>query len=409
MPLVLAPIFTHYLAPEDYGIVATGTVIMNIFIIFQGLNASGWIARAYFAEDRNYLRDLVSTSTWASFVLTGILILLTISLKNPLSRLTEFPAAWLPCIVILGLFSITQSNYTALLQARKEPFRFVMNQTADNIINASVSVILIVFLHWNWKGRIAGMLVSGSVISLICLRGFFTRLHLLEFKFSWSSLRELVHLGVPLIPHIAGGWVMTMSSRLYLNHMASVADTGLFSLAFSMASPLIIITASFNKTYYPWLFSHLSSENPVNKVRLCHKLMFTVAVLLAAGVLFGFMGGVILPLIVAAKFRPASPYVIWLSMAFALQGVYFVFSNLVIYSKQTHLMSWRANFLGGVVVLISCPVLIKMIGPIGAAVANCLGVFSSVIGCIVASRIAYPMPWKEAFMSLLPHKISRAN
>ena len=47
-----------------------------------------------------------------------------------------------------------------------------------------------------------------------------------------------------------------------------------------------------------------------------------------------------------------------------MQGVYFIFGNFVIYSKKTSLMTWRADFLGGIATIILCPLIIKLNGPI---------------------------------------------
>jgi hypothetical protein len=87
-------------------------------------------------------------------------------------------------------------------------------------------------------------------------------------------------------------------------------------------------------------------------------------------------------------------------MAFAMQGVYFIFGNFVNYSKRTSLIAWRADFLGGSVTMVACPFLIHLNGAIGAAQAMLVGFTVSCIGCFAASRIAFPMPWKEAFFSL---------
>ncbi len=64
-------------------------------------------------------------------------------------------------------------------------------------------------------------------------------------------------------------------------------------------------------------------------------------------------------------------------------------------------MSWRADFLGGLVMLVACPILIHFNGPLGAAQATALAFAVSCVGCFTASRIAYPMPWREAAFSLL--------
>jgi hypothetical protein len=90
-----------------------------------------------------------------------------------------------------------------------------------------------------------------------------------------------------------------------------------------------------------------------------------------------------------------------MALTYAVQGIYFIFGNFVVYAKRTTLLSWRADFFGGIVLIIFCPILIQLNGPIGAAQATCLAFIASTLGCISAARTAFPMPWWPAFSSLL--------
>jgi O-antigen/teichoic acid export membrane protein len=402
LPLALVPVFTRYLTPEDYGIVATCMVLMNIFIIFQGLNSYGLITRGHFDGNFPAQRRLVSTSILMTTAITGALLILCLTpLRLRLGEWAEFPASWLPGVLFLGFFSVLQNNYQVLLQARKEPWHFIGNQTLGSFLNMGLSLWLVVGMGWAWQGRLFGLLLGGAAISVVCLWGFIRRLGLLRVEFSKQSLHEIFSFGIPLIPHVLGGWVMTMSARLYLNNMASVADTGLFSLAFNLTSPVNMVIGALSRTYRPWLFEKLGNPNELDEVALCRQLLLASASILFAGLIFGIGVALVLPFIVGAKFLGAAPYVFWLSLTMAFSGVYFIFGNFVVYSKRTSLMAWRADFLGGIVVLISCPIFIHIFGPVGAAVSNCLGYVATTIGCITAARIAHPMPWGRALKSIL--------
>lgn len=400
LPLALVPIFTRFLTPEDYGIVATSTVLLNIFVILQGVSSYGLVARTHFDHNPEKLSALISTGMGLT---CGVSLLLGLFFAlgggRVVGRWTEFPDAWLPAVLVLGLFTVIQQNYQTLLQARKEPWRFVGNQTLGNVLNMGISIWLVAGLGWDWRGRMWGLLVGAVLVGIVCLWGFTFRLRMLRPIFDFSALRDLLHFGVPLIPHVLGGWVMTMSARLYLNNMASVADTGLFSLAFNLTAPLGMVIGALHKTYYPWLFGKLSDPQSYDAIGLCRGLLIACAILLVGGAAFGGLAALALPLIVGPKFLAAAPYVFWLSVTVGISGVYFIFGSFVVYSKRTALMAWRADFLGGIAVLVTCPLLILAIGPVGAAISNCLGFVVTALGCITAARIAHPMPWKKALRS----------
>ena len=58
LPLALLPILTRYLTPQDYGFVATATVLVQIFAVFQGVNAYGLIARTHFDESKEKVKPV---------------------------------------------------------------------------------------------------------------------------------------------------------------------------------------------------------------------------------------------------------------------------------------------------------------------------------------------------------------
>src|SRR3990172_2016375 len=76
LPMLLLPVLTRYLTPTDYGIVATSTVLVQIFTIILGLNAFGLISRSHFDHDHEAQRRLVSTSISLAVILSGFLWLL---------------------------------------------------------------------------------------------------------------------------------------------------------------------------------------------------------------------------------------------------------------------------------------------------------------------------------------------
>jgi len=401
LPLMLLPILTRYLTPTDYGIVATSLVLVNMLMLFVGFNTSGLIARSHFENDPNNLRRLVSTNIILAGIITVFLTVLLTVLRNPIELASKFPSLWVPLMAVIAFFGVIKLLYLTLLQVRGEPKKFVILQILLTGLNLSFAIILVVGMGLDWRGRILATIISGLIVTAICIYGLTVRLGLLGMVLNRDSLKALLSFGIPLVPHFIGGWVMIMMPRLYLNNLASVADTGLYSVGYNVASPIALVVGAANQAYLPELFKRLSSTS-TDLVRLARVLLMGTVTLPILGVAYGLAAYFFLPLIVGPKFLGAADYVLWLGLAFTMQGVCFIFGSFVIYSKKTHLIAWRADFIGGIATLILCPFLINLNGPIGAAQAAFLAFAISAIGYITASRKAFPMPWREAAVSLLP-------
>src|SRR5260370_35545132 len=114
----------------------------------------------------------------------------------------------------------------------------------------------------------------------------------------------------------------------------------------------------------------LSRPESLEKFRLSRMLLLGAAGLLAMAVVYGLTIRLLLPLIVGPRFYASADYVLWLSLAFAVQGVHFIFGNFVVYARRTSLLAWRADFLPGLPTLAPLPPLIRLTVPTGAAQAT---------------------------------------
>lgn len=400
LPMLLMPVLTRYLTPLDYGILGTSTMLVQFLAVAVGLNSSGLIVGSEFDNDRQAQQRLVSTNVLLAVVLAGSLVLLTAASGGLVETLTKFPGSWAPVVVVLALGAVIQAIYLNLLQARNEAGLFVGLQTFNTLSNLGLSVVLVVGMGMGWQGRMLAILASGIFVAAVSLHGLVKRLNVLRPAFDRGALSSLLSFGIPLIPHVLGGWVMTMSPRLYLNHLATVADTGLYSVAFNIASPIALVAGAANQAYMPALFDRLSRRDSLDKLHLSRVLLLGAGTLLAAALAYGLAAPWLLVVLVGPRFYPAADYVLWLALAMAMQGVYFIFGNFVVYSKRTALIAWRADFLAGLAVLALTPVLMRWNGPIGAAQSAFLGFAISCVGCFTASRKAYPMPWGDAALSI---------
>ena len=169
LPLALMPVLTRHLTPTDYSMVATGTVLVQILVVFIGVNAYGLLARGYFDGDDKSLRQLTSTSMMLSLAMAALFMVLCWVLGTPLQRFTEFPAAWLGAVLFIAVGTVIQNNYLTLLQARREPFRYIAIQTVSGALNLGVSVLLVVQWRMDWTGRMWGLIVAQSAVAVVCV------------------------------------------------------------------------------------------------------------------------------------------------------------------------------------------------------------------------------------------------
>ena len=273
LPFLLLPVLTRYLTPTDYGLVATSVVLVQVIATAIGLNTSGLIVQSQFADDFETRRKLLSTNVLVAAALTAVLVGITLMVGGKVEEVTEFPAGWTPLLILVSLGLVVQQLYLSILQSRNEAKRFVGIQFLGSTLNLALSVLLVVAVGMDWRGRILATAGAGAVVAIVCLRGLTVRLKLLAARFDRVALVSILRFGVPLVPHVAGGWAMTMAPRLYLNNLAAVGDTGLFGVAYNLASPVAMVVGAANQAYMPALFSRLASRDAPGRLQLARLLL----------------------------------------------------------------------------------------------------------------------------------------
>lgn len=401
VPFLMIPILTRFLSREDYGILAMFQVMVAMLIPVIGLSTDGAVSVKYFKIGQEQFPDFVTACVVIIFTCFLPVSLLILLLNNIISRWTSIPPAWLwiPCVIVLfqGLIKLI----LAIWQARMKPISYGLFLVFTTITNIGLSVWYVVYLRYDWTGRVLGQLWAGllfATVSLIIMRrGGLLRLGQLRHHIS-----DAIAFGLPLVPNYVLAVVGAMTGRILINNLIGTEETGLYLVGYQIASILLVVEHAFNLAFIPWLFEKLRKnvyEQKLKIVRFTY-VYFTVVLLLALGL--GIASPILFPILVGAEFIEASRYVIWFAMAFAFNGMHMMTVNYIFYAEKTVLVT-----------LITVPMVLLNItlsylfiitrGSIGAAQIQTLISIISFFCIWAFSHRAYPMPWFS--MELLPHRL----
>ena len=150
VPFLLLPFLTNYLSKEDYGIIAMFQVIMSFLNPISGVSLQGAITRKYFfiKDKPEKFSRYVSTGTLFITLISALLLVIMILLKEQLSSITEFPAEWIWVILVCSfthnIIEVLLAIWRVKLKAGKYGFFVIPNQEEWTIIFNS---------NWNQHGK----------------------------------------------------------------------------------------------------------------------------------------------------------------------------------------------------------------------------------------------------------------
>ena len=391
IPFFMMPILTRYLSPKDYGLVSMFTAIFAILNPFIGLNLHGAVSVQFFKYQKDEMAKYIANCLLLLFVSMWAAFILIYFLGEHISNFTNFPQEWLWTIILVS-FSKSLILYVMVIwQVDNKPFKYGIFQNLQTLINISLTILLVVIIGKNWQGRIEAQILTNTLFGVLSFY-ILIKNGWLDFSFNKSHLIHALKFGIPLIPHTIGGVLINQTDRFFITNMISLADTGIYTVGFMLASTIEIINVSFNTAYAPWLYKQLGrDEIHIKKkiVRLTYSYFFGIGIF---SLLVALISPWLLSFLVGKNFIGAYKYISWLALGFAFSGMYYMVANYIFYAGKTHLLS-MVTMLTAIVNISFNYIFIKINGTVGAAQATSLAYLMSFLMTWIVSAKVYKMPW----------------
>jgi O-antigen/teichoic acid export membrane protein len=242
-----------------------------------------------------------------------------------------------------------------------------------------------------WRGRVAAEIVAWLSFAIVAVF-LMTRWKWLSGGFDASYARNIAAFGIPLIPHTLGSALMVQTDRLLLTNLVGVDQTGLYVVAFQLATVVELAALSFNNAYAPWLFERLAKIDDETRHQLVRYTYLQFGLMAALAAVVAFVMPRIAAVLLGPRFEASGQFVGWLALGFLFSGMYYMVTNYIFFAQRT---TWLAAVTISVAV-INIPLtyaLISINGAIGAAQATAISFGLSFVGTWIVSQHVYPMPW----------------
>jgi O-antigen/teichoic acid export membrane protein len=391
IPFFLMPILTRYLSPNDYGITAVFNVLIGVMLPFIGLNVNSVVVTRYFKEDSINFAKFVSSCFVILFTTTIIMTIIITNFNMQIAKLVDFPANWLWVIVVTTFAQFTISILLIILRSSIQPKTYALVQILQTIMNVTLSLLLIVILHFNWQGRIIAQTITVTFFSLISFIMLYKNKWLV-----WSYKKEYIidalKFGIPLIPHALAGALMAASDRIIITKLIGLSEAGIYSVGVQIGMVIGILESSFNLAYSPWLFKKLSKITHETKIKIVKFSYIYMMIMIIIAILFSLSIPFFLYYFIGEKFYGANIIILWISLGYAFNGMYKIVVNYIFFVEKTYILAW-ITFASAILHIVVTYYGVLYFGMVGAGYATTFTFFVSFIMTWILSEKVYPMPW----------------
>lgn len=391
IPLLLLPVLTRYLSPAEYGLVSMFTVLTAVATALIGLGTHGAVTREYYRRSQAEFARFVGTCLLILFASDVVLSLAIFLGRHPLSELTGIPRPWLAAALLMGTGQLLCSIALVIWQVRGLPAVYGAFQIGASLLNAALSLALVVGFGMGWEGRVIGQ-VGAVLLMGIAAIGLLTRESWIRIGFDGGCARDALRYGAPLVFHSLGATAVAMADKTIIANLVSLGETGMYVVAGQIAMAITFLADSFNRAYAPWLFEKLKEGKSAIRDRIVVGTYAYFAVMLLLAGLLSVAAPLLLKVFVGPKFADAAQYIFWLALAAAFGGMYYMVTLYIQFSGKTERLA-AVTLSVGALNLLLCYELVRLEGGIGAAHATAISQLLAFVATWWMATTAVDMDW----------------
>jgi O-antigen/teichoic acid export membrane protein len=390
---LLIPLYTRYLSPEDYGVIALVAMYTQVVFVFMNLGQNFSVFRFYYEHDTDEGRArVVAAAMWIVFLFALPLASLPLFFSRPLAQLILGDSA-LWYLMLIGtatvLCKVLLRMPFSLMRAGDQAKRYATWSVVRNGTTTALAVALVAGVHLGATGVVLSQFL-GEVIMCVILTGVTFRM--MKAGFHWSDIKQQLLFGLPLIPGGIAAFSLDLLDRWLLKHYASVSDVGLYSLGYRFGEILAFVVAAFQLSWPQFVFAH--RKDPDAPQIYAQMTTYWTALLFFAWLGLALAAPEMLRLMATPAYYAAGTVIPVIAFAMALDGLTFTVNIGVLFSKKLILRTFAVTS-GAIANIVLNVLFIPRYGIQGAAWATLAGFGFQVGVAFVVSRREYyiPYPW----------------
>jgi len=364
------------LTVEEFGTVAIfQTIAVGISACFS-LGMHNSVTRIYFYDQKkNTYETAVSVSLFFFMFICISLLIIPYLFPNELKLYLglDYNLAML-CILLAFSEYVYRLNLIDF-QVRKIAKKYAFLQIALALSRAILTVFLVFIYQYGLYGRITALVIAAVIFAIVSVL-FLLKRGALVFptKKNVDSLKELMLLGLPLVPHLIFTYFITSIDRFFINDRLGVEILAIYMLAVQLSSVVKVLFDAINKAYLPILFENLKNGKPVLLKSIKDISIICIVILFPLFLLYPYLETVF-KFIFGGEYSDSVLIFSVLVVAQLINGITQLANGYCLYKKKTGIMS-VVTITSGVLNIAFLIYAVPNFGAIGAA-------FAFTLSCIV--------------------------
>ncbi|MCF6271318.1 MAG: oligosaccharide flippase family protein [Melioribacteraceae bacterium] len=391
---ILLPLYTDYLLPEEYGILAILQAILQILIGIFGFNLPTAMMRWYASENDIKKRNSIIFNTFFSttiiaIILGFILIPFSENFSQQIFSTKQF-SNYFMFLLLAASAGIVSNVPLNVIRLKELPTFYVILSTLKFIVIVLLNIYFVAYAKLGVEGIMISELIGSLLVILLSLPVIIKNSN---FILNFKILKEMFLYGFPLVFSTTFSFLLTLGDRFIIEYFHGSASVGIYSLGHKVASVMnMLILQSFQLGFLPLAYKKFGTPN--DKRYFSKVLTYYATILAFAALGISMFGKEIIETFAQNKeYWLSSTVIPIIAFAFVIKGIQYNFSLSFHYAKKTVHVTAIVVFTAFINVLLNF-ILIPSFGFIGAAYSLLLSTILMMILSYYFGQKIYKIPFE---------------
>ena len=364
----MIPLYTHYLNPQDYGILD----LLTVLVVLTGIIIQGGISAAIFKfyntfEKEDDRKQVISTvliflvliSLTAVFILSAFADKISILLTN-----SKDYGYYVMLMLTSFFFSSVAAVPETFLLAQKRSMLFTVISLGTLTLDLSMNIYMVAIA----KLGVAGILY-GSIIVRFLNTTFLLSITIPKVGVSLNinKLKRILGFSIPLIPAQFALFVFAYSDRIFLSHLSDLKSVGLYSLGFKFAFMIsLLMIQHFMQIWQQEMYEVKKRADALEIFGSVYT--YLVAAILIVGAIMTIFIKDVIAIMASSEYWEAWKVVPIIAFAYVFRATSLYFQMGMLFQNKTSYLSY-STMVGAIVVVILNYLLVPTYKELGAALS----------------------------------------
>lgn len=327
--MISTPIFTRIMSTSQYGQVANYYSWYDILYPFFTLYITGVAYNNVLVKYEKERNKATLSLMLLTSLITCVFSIIYVFFRKFFNELMGISTGMMFVMIAEILFVPIIDFWSAKERYDYKYKKLIAVTLGSTLLSLIVGMISVCLVDNKYEARIISKVIFTVIIGLLIYKlSYLSAKGKVTTKYWGYALR----LSIPLIPHYLSMKILNQADRVMITNMVGSSKTGIYSLAYTVAMLMIVVTDAINRSMCPYIYKAINSKN-IKPVRQIVNGVVTLVLV------FTFLEMLIAPELIrifaTEEYMEAVGVIPPLAMSVYLTFVYVIYSNVEFYYEKT--------------------------------------------------------------------------